>query len=107
MQEETDKTRAGIIQTQNMIIQNPGSGSSGPIFGPCLFDEWHNMLNMAGNIFIMGMVVLLNEILDILASQSLKFVLEPCVGANTQNEVIADSVAIDEAEIDIGGIIGF
>lgn len=107
MQEETDKTRAGIIQTQNMIIQNPGSGSSGPKFGPCLFDERHNVLNMAGNIFIMGMVVLLNEILDILASQSLKFVLEPCVGANGQSEAAADSVAIDEAEIDIGGIIGF
>lgn len=107
MKEMADKNRAGIIQTQNMIIQNPGSGSTGPIFGPCLFDERHNVLNMAGNIFIMGMVVLLNEILDILASQSLKFVLEPCVGATAQSEEAADSVAIDEAEIDIGGIIGF
>lgn len=53
------------------------------------------------------MVVLLNEILDLIASQSLKFVLQPCVGANAQNEELADTIAIDEAEIEIGGIIGF
>lgn len=103
----TDKMRAGVIQTQNMIIKNPGGDTTGPIFGPCVFDEKHNLFNMAGNIFIMGLVVLLNEILDLVASQSLKFVLQPCVGANAQNEALADTVAIDEAEIDIGGIIGF
>ena len=99
--------RAGVIQTQNMIIQNHGSGTTGPVFGPCIFDERHSVWNMAGNIFIMGMVVLLNEILDLIASQSLKFVLQPCVGANAQNEELADTIAIDEAEIEIGGIIGF
>ena len=102
-----DNKRAGVIQTQNMSIQNPGSGTTGPVFGPCIFDERHSVWNMAGNIFIMGMVVLLNEILDLIASQSLKFVLQPCVGANAQNEELADTIAIDEAEIEIGGIIGF
>lgn len=102
-----DNKRAGVIQTQNMIIQNPGSGTTGPVFGPCIFDERHSVWNMAGNIFIMGMVVLLNEILDLIASQSLKFVLQPCVGANAQNEELADTIAIEEAEIEIGGIIGF
>ena len=102
-----DNKRAGVIQTQNMIIQNPGSGTTGPVFGPCIFDERHSVWNMAGNIFIMGMVVLLNEILDLVASQSLKFFLQPCVGANAQNEESADTIAIDEAEIEIGGIIGF
>lgn len=102
--------RQNTVQTQNLIYENSSGDAkpTGPSFGPCVFDERHNLFSMAGNIFILGLVVLLNEILDLLAAQSLEFVLEPCTPKqNIQSELLAAEIASDEAAVDVSGVIGF
>ncbi len=94
-----NRLRAGIVQTQNIIYQpnNHQNALPGPNFGPCKFDKEHGLINMAGNIFLLGMVVVINEILDYVAAQSLDFVLAPCMG-NALTDNLAYSVSQDEAE---------
>jgi len=102
--------RASTVQTQNLIYTNTGGNAqpTGPSFGPCIFDERHNIFNMAGNIFLLGMVVLITEILDFTASQSLEFVLEPCIPRKNLNQEQEDNnVEVDDTAIDASNMTGF
>ena len=95
------------VQSKSLMIKDNQGGNGlfpGPNFGPCYFDERHSLLNVAGNVFLLGLVFVINEILDLMAAQSLDFLLEPCLKADVQTEALAADVAANEAEVEIEGI---
>ena len=88
-------------QSSNIVINKTQQGNTyfpGPNIGPCTFDKQHSFLNVAGNIFVLGLIVVINEILDLAASQSLNFLLQPCLSGNvaeeeeTLDDVVADNI---------------
>ena len=94
------------VQNKNIVINQQKQGNPyfpGPNIGPCNFDKRHSFWNVVGNVFVLGLIVIINEILDLAASQSLNFLLEPCLSGNVAaEEEVADDALVDNIDSFIG-----
>lgn len=61
-----------------------------------------------GNVFLLGMTVLISEVLDLTAAQSLEYLLEPCQKKEQESEqALADEVGIIDIGLEEGEAVPF
>lgn len=61
-----------------------------------------------GNVFLLGMTVLISEIIDLTAAKSLEYLLEPCMpkdGETAEEAALAEDVGITDVELEEGEFI--
>ncbi len=64
-----------------------------------------------GNIFLLGMTVLISEVIDLTAAKSLEYLMEPCLPKDETTEefleeqALADNVGVIDADLELGGFI--
>ena len=68
----------------------------------------HSPIDSIGNVFLLGMTVLISEVIDLTAAKSLEYLLEPCTAkgpdAEEQQE-LADEIGIIDFGIEEGEFI--
>ena len=59
-----------------------------------------------GNVFLLGMTVLISEVIDLTAAKSLEYLLEPCTKHETAEEAaLADEIGIIDVGLEEGEFI--
>lgn len=64
-----------------------------------------------GNVFLLGMTVLISEVIDLTAAKSLEYLMEPCLPKDeSQNQLledqaVADNVGLITNELELGEFI--
>lgn len=59
-----------------------------------------------GNVFLLGMTVLISEVIDLTAAKSLEYLLEPCTKNETaEEEALADEIGIIDVGLEEGEFI--
>lgn len=59
-----------------------------------------------GNVFLLGMTVLISEVIDLTAAKSLEYLLEPCTKNETAEEAaLADEIGIIDVGLEEGEFI--
>ena len=67
----------------------------------------HSPIDSIGNVFLLGMTVLISEVIDLTAAKSLEYLLEPCTPKepDAQEQELADEVGIIDFGLEEGEFI--
>ena len=89
-------TQMEQLEAENNIPSAPSS--------PC---RTHSPIDSIGNVFLLGMTVLISEVIDLTAAKSLEYLLEPCTPKepDAQEQELADEIGIIDFGIEEGEFI--
>ena len=95
------QTTNALTNQSNNTPKNQANSSNNKT--DCVRKE-NTVINSIGNVFLLGMTVLISEIIDLTAAKSLDYLLEPCLPKEPEEEQVLQEALATDIAANIAGI---